>query len=139
VGWVLAADAVFVTHLAFLALVVLGGFLALRWPRLLGWHAAAVAYAIGNVVVGWPCPLTGLEQEMLRRAGQEGYTGSFVTHYLEGVVYPEGAVLQARAVVAALVATSTALLVRRWRRQRGARATPADAGARAEARGGDTR
>lgn len=117
-GWVLAADAVFVVHLAFLGLVVLGGFLALRWPRLLVWHAVAVGYAIGNVAVGWPCPLTGLEQEMLRRAGREGYTGSFITHYLEGVVYPAGALVLARLVAAALVATSTTLLVRRWLRER---------------------
>jgi hypothetical protein len=123
-GWAVAADVAFVAHLAFLALVVLGGFLALRWPRLLVWHVAAVGYAIGNVVVGWPCPLTGLEQEALRRAGEAEYTGGFIANYLEGVVYPAGAVAEARLVAATLVATSTVLLLRRWRRQAGT-TTPA--------------
>jgi hypothetical protein len=133
VGWAIGADLAFVAHLAFLGLVVLGGFLALRWPGLLAWHAGAVVYAVGNVAVGWPCPLTGLELALLRRAGQAEYEGGFIAHYLEGVVYPEGAVIPARIVVAVLIATSTALHVARWRRRRRAGVTPACPG---PARGG---
>jgi hypothetical protein len=43
-------------HLGFVAFVPLGGFLALRHPRVLLAHVPAVGWAAGIVLIGWPCP-----------------------------------------------------------------------------------
>jgi hypothetical protein len=38
----------------------------------------------------WTCPLTPLEKRLRRRAGQTGYAGGFVQHYIGPLVYPGG-------------------------------------------------
>ncbi|WP_264674503.1 DUF2784 domain-containing protein [Thermobifida fusca] len=44
------------------------------WP-----HLAAAAYGLGTVVVGWPCPLTRLENWARSKAGQQGLDpGGFI-------------------------------------------------------------
>jgi hypothetical protein len=53
-------------------------------------HVPALAYAASIEMVGWVCPLTPLEQRLRIAAGQAGYEGSFVEHYVGGVVYPAG-------------------------------------------------
>ena len=86
----LAADAVLVLHGAFIAFAVLGGLLAL-WKR--GWmllHLPALAWAAFVMVSGRICPLTPLETRLRRAAGEEGYSGGFIDHYLAGAIYPEG-------------------------------------------------
>jgi hypothetical protein len=44
VGYALLADLVMVLHFTFLACVVFGGFLALKWPRLILAHVLLVAW-----------------------------------------------------------------------------------------------
>ena len=86
----LAADAVLLLHGAFIAFAVLGGLLAL-WKR--GWmllHLPALAWAAFVMVSGRICPLTPLETRLRRAAGEEGYSGGFIDHYLAGAIYPEG-------------------------------------------------
>jgi len=41
-------------------------------------------------LTGRICPLTLLENHLLRQAGQTGYSESFIGHYLLAVIYPEG-------------------------------------------------
>jgi hypothetical protein len=41
----IAADAILIVHFAFVAFVVLGGLLLLRWPALAWIHLPAVAWA----------------------------------------------------------------------------------------------
>jgi Protein of Unknown function (DUF2784) len=82
------ADAVVVVHLGFILFVVLGPLLARCWPLLLRVHLPALAWAAVSVTVGAPCPLTPLENGLRRLAGEGGYAGGFVDHYLEDVVYP---------------------------------------------------
>jgi hypothetical protein len=36
------------------------------------------------------CPLTPLENALRRSAGQAGYTGGFIDHYLVAWIYPDG-------------------------------------------------
>jgi hypothetical protein len=112
------ADAVVVVHFGFLVFVVVGGFLALRWLRVLWPHLPAVAWAAVIVVHGAPCPLTYLENELRARAGEAALRGGFIDTYVEGVVYPAGLVGVARAVVAAAVLWSWILLLRRPLRAR---------------------
>jgi hypothetical protein len=94
-------------HLAFLAYVALGGFLAWRWPRALLPHVAAVAWGIASIAFGVPCPLTRLEATLRRAAGASPLDpGGFVDTYLEGVVYPERYTPPVLAAAAALVLVS---------------------------------
>lgn len=85
----LAADALVVVHLAFIVFVVLGGLLALRWPRTAWAHLPALAWGAWVEFAGWHCPLTPLEQALRDRAGERAYSGGFVEHYLLPLLYPE--------------------------------------------------
>ena len=86
----LAADAVLAAHLAFVLFVVCGGLLVLRTPRLAWLHLPAVAWAAFVELSGSICPLTPLEVALRRGAGEAGYGGDFVEHYLVALIYPAG-------------------------------------------------
>jgi uncharacterized protein DUF2784 len=99
----LLADALVVLHLLFVAFVGVGGLLVLRWPRVAWIHLPAAAWGIGIELAGAICPLTPLEQELRRRAGESAYQGDFVSHYLLPVLYPSGLTREAQLGLAALV------------------------------------
>lgn len=84
------ADVVLVLHLAFLLFVVAGGFLVLRWPRLAWLHVPAAVWGVLIEFTGWICPLTPLEQQLRLRAGDLGYRGGFIDHYITSWLYPAG-------------------------------------------------
>lgn len=86
----LAADLLLCLHLAFVAFVVLGGLMVLRWPRLAWVHLPAAVWGALVELAGWYCPLTNWENRLLRRAGDAGYEGGFVDHYLVSLLYPPG-------------------------------------------------
>ena len=77
-------------HFAFVAFVVLGGLLALRWPRAAWVHLPAAAWGAWIEFAGWICPLTPLEVRLRRLGGEAGYAGGFVEHYILPVLYPAG-------------------------------------------------
>lgn len=84
------ADFVLLVHAAFVLFVALGGLLVL-WKRwLMPWHLAALAWGATVMGLGWICPLTPLENDLRQMAGQEGYPGGFIEHYVFGLIYPEG-------------------------------------------------
>jgi Protein of Unknown function (DUF2784) len=85
-----AADLVMVVHLLFISFVVGGAFLAWRWPRIIWAHIPAVVYGALVEFAGFTCPLTLLENYLRRHAGEAGYRGGFVAHYLVPVIYPPG-------------------------------------------------
>ena len=116
--YALLADAVVALHLAFVAFVAVGGFLAWRHPLVLLAHVPAAAWSLGIVTVGWPCPLTGVENDLRVRAGAPAYEGGFVDRYLTGVLYPAQYERLLQALVAAAVAVAYVGLVLRWRRAR---------------------
>jgi hypothetical protein len=86
----LAANAVLLVHLLFICLVMCGGLAVLRWPRFALLHVPAAVWGALVEGMGWYCPLTDLENTLLRRAGQAGYAGSFLERHLLAVIYPEG-------------------------------------------------
>ncbi|HEX4491055.1 MAG TPA: DUF2784 domain-containing protein [Acidimicrobiia bacterium] len=88
--WIGLADGVLVVHLAYLAFIPLGGFLAWRRPRLVWVHLVAIAVGVVSITIGFDCPLTSWEQSFRRRGGQRPYRDGFVDHYLTGRVYPHG-------------------------------------------------
>jgi hypothetical protein len=86
----LLADAVLLAHAAFVAFVVLGGLLVLRWPRLAWLHLPVVAWGAGIEFTGGICPLTPFENHLRTLAHQQGYPGGFIEHYVFGLLYPDG-------------------------------------------------
>jgi Protein of Unknown function (DUF2784) len=84
------ADAVVVVHLLFICFVVGGVFLAWRWPRIVWVHIPVAIYGALVEFVGFTCPLTLLENDLRRHAGEAGYSGGFIDHYLIKVIYPPG-------------------------------------------------
>jgi len=86
----LAANALALIHLAFIVFVILGGLLLLKWPKLMWLHIPAAVWGALIEFGGWYCPLTSMENAMLRRAGESGYSGGFVAHYIFAAIYPAG-------------------------------------------------
>jgi uncharacterized protein DUF2784 len=113
----LLADAVVLLHTAFVAFVVLGGFLAWRWRWIVWLHVPCAVWGVLIEYRGWICPLTPIENYFRSRAGLEGYRGGFIEHYVLPLLYPTGltppkqVVLGTFALLVNLVAYS--VLVRR--------------------------
>ena len=112
------ADAVVVFHLAFIAFVLAGGVLVITWRRRVAWlHLPAVAWAAYAEFTATICPLTPLENALRLRAGQSGYAGGFVEHYLIPIIYPAGLTPNAQGVLGAVViAVNLLFYAIAWRR-----------------------
>jgi hypothetical protein len=116
-GWL--ADAVLVLHLAFIVFVALGGFLVLRWPRLAWVHVPVLVWGALIEFSGGTCPLTPLEVSLRQRAGEAGYAGGFIEHYLTPVIYPGGLTRGAQIALGVLVLiVNGAVYARLWARRR---------------------
>ncbi|MPZ62468.1 MAG: DUF2784 family protein [Propionibacteriales bacterium] len=125
---VLLADVVMTTHMAYLAFLVTGGFLALRLRRVRWPHVIATIW--GTTVTVTPpldCPLTQLEVALRERAGTGAYDGPFIEHYFEGTLYSEGHPILARTIIILVVLTSYLLLMGRILRERSLPAETAEA------------
>ena len=95
----LLADAVLVLHFGVvlfvvggLVVVVAGNRLGWRWVN--GWwfrlaHLAAIGIVVAQALLGQLCPLTTLESWLRAQAGQSGYAGSFIEHWLQRVIFFE--------------------------------------------------
>ncbi|HXI99138.1 MAG TPA: DUF2784 domain-containing protein [Gemmatimonadaceae bacterium] len=84
------ADLILALHLVFVLFVVLGGLLVLRWPRTAWLHIPAAVWGVLIEYTGWICPLTPLENSFRTRGGEAGYSGGFIEHYIQPVLYPAG-------------------------------------------------
>ena len=74
----IAADLVLAAHLLFIGFVVGGAFLAWRWPRIIWAALPAMVYGALVEFAGFACPLTSLQNYLLRRGGERGYRGGFI-------------------------------------------------------------
>lgn len=84
------ADAVLLVHFGFILFVVFGALLVARRRRWLPVHLAAAGWGFVVEVAGADCPLTWAELFFRRLAGEAGYRGGFVDHYLVPLIYPAG-------------------------------------------------
>lgn len=112
----IAADVMLVIHAGFVGFVVLGLLLILAgglcswrwvrnpWFRLL--HLIAISIVVLQSWFGIVCPLTTWEMALREKAGEAVYTGSFIAHWLESILY-----YRAPAWVFITVYTAFALLV----------------------------
>jgi hypothetical protein len=114
------ADLVVTFHVAFVVFVVTGGLLVLRWPRLAWLHLPCALWGAWVELSGWICPLTPLEISLRVAAGEAGYKGGFLEHYVIPMLYPAGLTrgIQVGLGVAVLVVNvaAYAAVVRRVRR-----------------------
>jgi len=112
------ADLVLVAHVAFVVFVVLGGLLALRWPRAAWVHVPCALWGAWVELAGWVCPLTPLENSLRRAAGEAGYAEGFLAHYVLPLLYPPGLTrgLMVAMGVAVLV-LNVAVYALVWRRR----------------------
>jgi len=112
----LAADAVLLLHALFVAFVIAGLILifagrALDWYWIRNWwfrvvHLAAIGLVVVQAWFGVICPLTTLEMALRRQAGDATYAGTFISHWLESILY-----YRAPAWVFAVCYTAFAALV----------------------------
>ena len=117
--FILLANAILVIHVMFvcsvvlgLAFIYLGGTLNWPWVRNI-WFRIYHLIAIGVVVIqswfGIICPLTIWEMALREKAGLETYTGSFIQHWLQSILYynaPEWVFIAAYTIFGVLVLVS---------------------------------
>jgi hypothetical protein len=106
----LAADAVLVAHLAFIVFAAAGALLVAWRPRIAWLHLPALAWAAWIVASHGICPLTPLENALRRLAGEQGYAGGFIDHYLMPLIYPPGLTPQHQDGLALALVAVNALL-----------------------------
>jgi Protein of Unknown function (DUF2784) len=127
-GYRIAADTVLVLHAAFVLFVAFGSLLVLRWPTLAWLHLPAVLWVVLLEFNGWYCPLTPLEVTLRQAAGDAGYAGGFVEHYVLAALYPEGLSHDMQTMLgAAVIAINLAGYAWLWRRSRARRLLARDA------------
>jgi Protein of Unknown function (DUF2784) len=115
------ADALVLLHLLFVVFVMTGGFLLVRWPRLLWLHLPAAAWGAFIEFSGGICPLTPLENTLRVLGGGSAYSGDFVERYLLPLLYPAQLTPALQQVLGALVVgvnlLAYALAYRAWQRR----------------------
>lgn len=96
-AFLLAADAMLLLHVLFVAFVVFGLILIFvgkarawtwirnPWFRLI--HLLAIGVVVAQAWFGMICPLTTIEMALRSRAGEATYSGSFISHWLETILY----------------------------------------------------
>jgi hypothetical protein len=95
--YAIAADALLLIHTLFVAfvvfgllLIVLGGLRGWQWVRN-PWfrlvHLSAIGFVVIQAWLGQICPLTIWENSLRARAGEMGYSGTFIGHWLEQLLY----------------------------------------------------
>jgi Protein of Unknown function (DUF2784) len=95
--YALLADAVLALHLAIvvfvvagLLLIVVGNLIGWRWVNHLWFrllHLAAIAVVVAEAWAGLTCPLTTLEMWLREQAQMAQYSGSFIQHWLQQLLY----------------------------------------------------
>jgi len=94
------ADTIIVVHFLFILFMLFGFLLTLYavffrekffdWWLFRSLHLLGIFYVVSLSILGKYCPLTLLENQLrLRYEAYSVYSGSFIVHYLERLVYPD--------------------------------------------------
>jgi len=95
--FLLAADVILLLHVLFVAFVVIGlvlifvgkvrfwSWIRNPWFRII--HLAAITVVVVQSWLGLICPLTTIEMALRSRAGDTVYSGSFISHWLNNILY----------------------------------------------------
>lgn len=106
----LVADGLVLLHVIFIAFVALGGLLALRWPAVAYLHLPCLLWGIAIELGGFTCPLTPLEIQWRLAAGEGGYAGGFIDHYIVLLIYPPGLTREIQILLGAALLIGNGLL-----------------------------
>lgn len=88
--YALLADLVLLLHAIFILFVVIGGVLVFWRFSVALIHVPCAVWGVLIELQGWICPLTHLENKLRITAGNSGYAGGYIDHYLIPLVYPPG-------------------------------------------------
>ena len=95
--YLIAADAILLVHVMFVVFVVLGLFLIFS-GKLFAWswvhnftfrcaHLIAIGIVVLQSWLGMACPLTVWEMSLRAKGGDSVYTGAFIAHWLQTLLY----------------------------------------------------
>jgi hypothetical protein len=116
--YTLLADALVLLHFAFIVFVIAGGLLLFKWPALVWIHLPAAVWGAVVEFQGWICPLTPLEVQLRKLAGERSYSGDFIDNYVLALMYPGGLTEQIQIVLGLIVVLLNALIYTAvWRRR----------------------
>jgi hypothetical protein len=97
------ASAIVLAHFLFIAFVICGGLLVIRWPQLAVVHLPAAVWGAAVEIYGLVCPITPLENHFRMLAGDTSYSGDFIARYLLFVIYPENLTTTIQQLLGCLV------------------------------------
>ena len=86
--WNIALDLIVVIHFVWILFLLFGALIGRKivWVKWL--HISGLAFSIALQIFHWTCPLTTLEQYLsIKNAEAPSYSGDFLTHYLNQIVY----------------------------------------------------
>jgi len=88
VTYKLLADAVVLLHLAWIVFLFIGALWGRKYKAVRIIHLGGLSFAILSEIMDWICPLTHLEAWLRSRHDPTlTYTGSFIAHYVEELIY----------------------------------------------------
>ena len=116
------ADLLVVFHLVFILYVIAGALLIFKWTKTLWLHLPSCFWGMTVEFTGWICPLTPWEIQLRRLAGEEGYSESFIEHYLIPIIYPSGLNWEIQMLLGSIVlivnlSLYTLILIKRRKRK----------------------
>ena len=118
-----AADVIVLIHFSFILFVICGGFLALKWRKIIWLHLPAAVWGTLIEFYGWICPLTILENQLRRDNAGGAYSTGFIEHYIIPVIYPEGLTPEIQIILGIVVIVVNlfiyTLVFKKWVRQAG--------------------
>ena len=84
------ADVVVLIHFLWILFLIFGAFAGIRNKTIKIIHISGLVFAFVIQIFGWYCPLTDLEVWLRSKHDPSlAYAGSFIIHYVEGVIYIE--------------------------------------------------
>ncbi len=84
------ADITVLIHFLWIIFLILGAFLGAKNKAIKIFHISGLVFAFIIQIFDWYCPLTHLEVWLRSRHNPAlTYTGSFIIHYVEAIVYIE--------------------------------------------------
>lgn len=84
------ADLTVLFHFFWVLFLLFGLIFAIRRSRIAWVHLGGLLFSLLLNLLGWYCPLTYAEYYLRNLYGDSGtYSGSFIVHYLELIIYPD--------------------------------------------------
>ncbi|MFZ2198025.1 MAG: DUF2784 domain-containing protein [Thermodesulfovibrionales bacterium] len=84
------ADVVVIIHFLWILFLIFGALPGVRNKAVKIFHISGLVFAFVIQIFGWYCPLTHLEVWLRAKHDPSlAYAGSFIMHYLEGLIYIE--------------------------------------------------